>query len=572
MGNIRFVKLKEADNVAVAVDEIKAGTVIMEGVRASCDIPQAHKIVLCDIEKGGEIIRYGVVLGYAKVGIKKGDWINEFMLDLPTRPDLDEMRFGVNLVKELPEPLVKTWEGYRNPDGGYAGTRNILGISTTVQCVTGVLNVAVEKMKRELLPKYPNVDDIVPVNHAYGCGVAINAPEAGKQKGRIAMKIVCAIDSMKGSMTSMEAGHAAAAGIARVFPDADVHILPLADGGEGTTDALLEGLGGTREMLTVTGPLGHAVTAVYGRLPDCRTAVMEMAAAAGIVLVKEEEKNPYEATTYGVGEMIRDAVTKGCREFIVGIGGSATNDGGMGMLKALGYRFYEKDGTEIKTTGAKVLGRAASVDASGVLPELAECRFKIACDVTNPLCGKNGATYVFGRQKGVKESEMESLDRDMASFARMSAAFLGRDVSGMPGTGAAGGMGFAFSGYLDAELVPGIELILKVVGMDETVRDCDIVITGEGMLDFQTSMGKVPVGVAKLAKRYGKTVLAFAGGVTKEAGACNDAGIDAFFPIVRGVSTLEQAMDKDNAKANMADSVEQAFRLIRQIRCGEKGV
>lgn len=369
----------------------------------------------------------------------------------------------------------------------------------------------------------------------------------------------------------MEAGHAAAAGILRVFPDADVHIVPLADGGEGTTDALLEGLGGTRETLNVTGPYGRVAAADYGRLPDGCTAVMEMAAAAGLVLVREEEKNPSEATTYGVGEMIRDAAAKGCRDFIIGIGGSATNDGGMGMLKALGYRFYDRDGAALGN-GAKELGKAARIDATGVFAELAECHFKIACDVTNPLCGKNGATYVFGRQKGVSESEMEALDRDMASFAQVSAAFLGRDVSKVPGTGAAGGMGFAFLAYLGAELVPGIELILDVVGMEETVRDCDIVITGEGMLDFQTAMGKAPVGVAKLAKKYGKTVLAFAGGVTKEADVCNDAGIDAFFPIVRGVSTLAEAMETDRAKANMADSVEQVFRLIRQTGCREKGV
>lgn len=178
MGDIRYVKIKDQDNVAIAVNEIKAGTEVMDGVIASCDIPQAHKIALCDIPKDREVIRYGVVLGYAKKAIKKGDWINEFMLELPTPPDVDHMKFATNIVTDLPEPPVTTWEGYRNPNGGFAGTRNILGISTTVQCVTGVLNVAVEKMKQELLPKYPNVDDIVPVNHAYGCGVAINAPEA----------------------------------------------------------------------------------------------------------------------------------------------------------------------------------------------------------------------------------------------------------------------------------------------------------------------------------------------------------------------------------------------------------
>lgn len=376
------------------------------------------------------------------------------------------------------------------------------------------------------------------------------------------MKIVCAIDSMKGSMTSMEAGNAAKEGILKAMPDAEVIVKPLADGGEGTTDALIEGLGGKKVELTVTGPLGEKVPAYYGILPDKQLAIMEMAAAAGIILVERDRKNPMKATTYGVGEMIKDAVKKGCREFIIGIGGSATNDGGVGMLQALGYQFYDAQGRELGF-GAEVLGRIHEIKSDAVMPELKECHFKIACDVKNPLCGENGATYVFGKQKGVREEERETIDAAMASYAKTAAGFLGKDVSEAEGCGAAGGMGFAFLAFLDAELVPGIELILDAIEIERDMQDSDIVITGEGMLDFQTAMGKVPVGVAKMAKKYHNKVIAFAGGVTKEAAACNEAGIDAFFPIVRGVCTLEEALVNENARNNITDAAEQVFRLIK---------
>lgn len=375
------------------------------------------------------------------------------------------------------------------------------------------------------------------------------------------MKIICAIDSMKGSMTSMEAGYAAKEGILKAIPDAKVVVKPLADGGEGTTDALIEGLGGDKVELTVTGPLGNPINAYYGMLGENETAIMEMAAASGIILVTEEEKKPMKATTYGVGEMILDAMERGCRDFIIGIGGSATNDGGVGMLEALGYRFYDADNQELGF-GAEVLGNIDHIDGTDVNPRLKECHFKIACDVTNPLCGLNGATYVFGKQKGVKENEKEAVDQAMAVYAEAAAKFLGKDHANTAGTGAAGGLGFAFLGFLNAELTPGIELILKAIEIEEEMKDADIVITGEGMLDFQTAMGKVPVGVAKLAKKYNNKVLAFAGGVTKEAVECNRAGIDAFFPIVRGVTTLDEAMKNEVAKANMTATVEQVFRLI----------
>lgn len=375
------------------------------------------------------------------------------------------------------------------------------------------------------------------------------------------MKVVAAIDSLKGSLSSMEAGFAIREGVLRSHPEALVVVKPLADGGEGTADALIEGMGGERVDITVTGPLGKPVTAYYGYLKETGTAIIEMASAAGIILVSEEEKNPLAATTYGVGEMIRDAALKGCRNFIIGIGGSATNDGGIGMLQALGYDFLDQYGRDVGQ-GAQALGRISSVCTSNVCPELADCRFQVACDVTNPLCGENGATYIYGPQKGVTDEIKSQLDADMAHYARVTSETLGNHFADAEGAGAAGGLGFALLSYLNARLTPGIDLVLNAVGLEEELKDADIAVTGEGRLDHQTAMGKAPVGVAKLAKKYGVRVLAFAGGVTKDARVLNETGIDAFFPIVRGVTTLEEAMAPEHARENMADSVEQVFRLL----------
>ncbi len=374
------------------------------------------------------------------------------------------------------------------------------------------------------------------------------------------MKVVIAIDSFKGSMSSMESGMAAKEGILSVFPNAEVVIKPLADGGEGTVDAFTSGTFANKMTVSVTGPLGHPVTAKYAAMEDAKFVVMEMAEASGITLV--EEKTPLEATTYGVGEMILDAIKKGYRDFIMGIGGSATNDGGVGMLQALGYRFLNEKG-ETLGMGAKILGEIASVDDSNVAAALKECRFRIACDVNNPLYGERGATYIYGPQKGVTPKMAEPLDMAMKNYATVSASCVGTDYALEPGAGAAGGLGFAFRAYLNAQLLPGIQLMLDATNLEDDIKDADYVITGEGRLDGQTAMGKVPVGVAKLAKKYGKTVLAFSGAVTKDAKNCNAEGIDAFFPIVRGVTTLEEAMNVENAKANMRDTVEQVFRLLK---------
>lgn len=373
------------------------------------------------------------------------------------------------------------------------------------------------------------------------------------------MKVVVAVDAFKGSLTSMEAGTTIKNGILAIKPDAEAIVKPLADGGEGTTDALIEGLNGERIDVTVTGPLGNPVSCYYGYLKATNTAIIDMASAAGITLISK--KDPLRATTYGVGEIITYAMEKGCRNFIIGIGGSATNDGGIGMLKALGFEFLDQNGNDVGE-GGQALRKVQTIHTQNKIRLLDECRFQVACDVTNPLCGEDGATYIYGPQKGVTDDFKEDLDQAMAHYAKVTTECLGCDYTDAKGAGAAGGLGFALLSYLHATLTPGIDLILDAIELEKELKDADIVVTGEGRLDHQTAMGKAPVGVAKLAKKYYAKVIAFAGSVTPEATACNQAGIDAFFPIVRGITTLEEAMNPDFARANMRAAVEQVFRLL----------
>ena len=378
------------------------------------------------------------------------------------------------------------------------------------------------------------------------------------------MKISIAIDSFKGSLSSVDAGNGVKEGILRVYPDAEIVVSPVADGGEGTVDALVSGLGGQKRIVEVTGPLGEPVTSEYGIIPETGTAVIEMASAAGITLISDEERNPLNTTTYGVGELIKDAISVGCRNFIIGIGGSATNDGGTGMLSALGFSFKDRDGNPI-AMGARGLENLASVSDENVVAELKECVFNIACDVTNPLCGKDGCSAVYGPQKGADEKMIADMDRWLASFAEVSQKYNPRSDMNYPGSGAAGGLGFAFRTFLGGHLKNGIALILEQTGIEEHIKNSDIVITGEGRLDSQTAMGKAPAGVSNIAKQYGKPVIAFSGCVTKDAGVCNECGIDAFFPVVRGAVSLEEAMNRENAYANISDTSEQVFRLIKNI-------
>lgn len=378
------------------------------------------------------------------------------------------------------------------------------------------------------------------------------------------MKAVVAIDSLKGSLSSMEAGNAIAEGIYRADAEAKVEVRPLADGGEGTVDALVQGMNGSLRKVRVTGPLGDKVDAAYGIIEEAKMAVIEMSAAAGITLVPDEKKNPLFTTTYGVGEMIRDAIEKGCRKFVVGIGGSATNDGGIGMLQALGYDFLNSKGNAVPY-GAKGLEDLAEIRKEHVLPELAQCEFKVACDVTNPLCGPLGASAVYGPQKGATPEMVREMDQWLADYVKLAANCSERADAEHPGTGAAGGLGFAFLTFTNAVLESGIKIVLEETKLEQYIQDADIVITGEGRLDGQTAMGKAPVGVAKLAGKYKIPVLAFAGSVTKDARKCNEEGIYAFFPILRGITTLEDAMDAENARRNLMETVEQVFRLIVAI-------
>lgn len=378
------------------------------------------------------------------------------------------------------------------------------------------------------------------------------------------MKAVILIDSFKGSMSSVCAGNAVKRGIQKVYPDCDAIVMPLADGGEGTVDALVEGLNGVYRTVTVSDPLLRPVTAKYGIVYG-DTAVIEMSSASGITLITDSERNPLNTTTFGVGEMIKDAVLYGCRKFIIGIGGSATNDGGLGMLTALGYKFFDKDGNSVGVDG-KSLENINSIDVSGALEELKQCEFKIACDVENPLCGENGCSAVYGPQKGATPEMVKLMDGWLSNFASVTKRALNVDNVNVAGVGAAGGLGYALKTYLNANLQSGISLILSSINAEEQIKTADYVITGEGRLDSQSAMGKAPVGVSALAKKYDKTVIAFSGCIGVGAEKLNYKGIDAFFPILQTVVPLETAMNESVAKTNLEKTAEQTFRLIKSIK------
>ena len=373
------------------------------------------------------------------------------------------------------------------------------------------------------------------------------------------MRILIAMDSFKGSLSSLEAGEAV-----RKAAEALGHsavVLPVADGGEGTTDALVAGLEGHWEQAEVTGPLGEPVTARYGIIPASNLAVIEMATASGLPLVPPELRDPRNTTTYGLGELILDAWDKGCRDVLVGIGGSATNDGGLGMLTALGFRFLDEAGNPVGVCGRDV-AQVRQIDQTQVHPAVRGARFRVACDVNNPLCGPNGCSAIFGPQKGATPEIVAELDDALRRYGALVAKTFGNDTAEMPGAGAAGGLGFAFSAFLNAQLDAGAALVMDAVDLAGRMAGADLVITGEGRLDHQSMMGKTPCAVAAVAKQVGLPVLAFAGSVTPGAAACHTAGIDAFFPIVRGPISLEQAMEPETARAGLASAAEEALRLL----------
>ncbi|MGG2468326.1 glycerate kinase [Paraclostridium bifermentans] len=379
------------------------------------------------------------------------------------------------------------------------------------------------------------------------------------------MKIVISIDSLKGSLTSIEAANAIKKGILSVDNKSDVVIMPLADGGEGTVEALVQGMNGEEKVISVTGPINEKVNATYGILKETNTAIIEMAQASGLPLVPGELRNPLNTTTYGVGEIIKEAIEKGCRNFIVGIGGSATNDCGVGMLQALGFEFYDENDNLVEL-GGKVLNQIKRIKTDNKLKELDECNFKIACDVNNPLYGENGAAYIYGPQKGATKEIVKELDKGLKNFAEVVKKDLGKDIAHIEGAGAAGGLGFGFLGFLNSKLESGIKIILDEIKLEEVVKDADIVITGEGRLDNQTAMGKAPIGVAKLAKKHGAKVIAIAGCTTPDAVKCNEEGIDAYFSIVNKAMTIDEAMKKENATQNMIETTIQIFNLIKAVK------
>ena len=438
------------------------------------------------------------------------------------------------------------------------------------------------------------------------------------QTGVIMNKILVAVDSFKGSMTSLGAGNAIEKGIKSILPDAEIRVRPVADGGEGTTEAIIYGKNNvSRGSCIVTGPLGTKITAEYTiyDAADGRTAVMEMAAAAGLPLVPEDQRDPMHTTTYGVGEMIRDAILKGCERFIVGIGGSATNDGGIGMLQALGFSCLDADGKDVPygAAGLGVLERivipgkmlvrknsselavadpvdtpivgTAAISGAGAVDEscvddddfasrLSRCTFSIACDVTNPLVGELGCSRVFAPQKGADAEMVEIMDGYMKNYADVvERSAEGKSDRNTPGAGAAGGLGYAFRMFLGGRLMPGIDIVLSETGLEADVEWADTVITGEGRIDAQTMMGKTPLGVAKLAKKHGKYVIAIGGclgdgaencvkeGVFNECYAVNNVlGIDDSDP-----EQVRTAMKPENAAANLTTCAAKITELKEQM-------
>ena len=375
------------------------------------------------------------------------------------------------------------------------------------------------------------------------------------------MKFLFASDSFKGSLSSQKTAELLAKAAREIFPDCQCDSIVVADGGEGTTAAVLAATNGKKLPVQVHGPLWEDITSNYGMLDENR-AVMEMAAASGLPLVPEEKRDPRYTTSYGTGEMIADALRRGFRDISIAIGGSATNDGGIGCIRALGGKFLDENNQELKGCGEDLM-KIRKIDLSGLNPLIKECKFTVMCDVTNPLCGKDGATYTFGRQKGATPEIQNDLEAGMCNYRDIIKEQFDLDMDNIPGSGAAGGLGTALMVFLNGTLKSGIETVLDLVDFDEHLKDVDIVVTGEGRLDGQTVMGKAPIGVAKIAKQFDKPVLAFSGCVTKDATACNREGIDAFFPVLRNVVSLEDAMNPANARQNMADTAEQVFRTIR---------
>lgn len=373
-------------------------------------------------------------------------------------------------------------------------------------------------------------------------------------------RYLCAPDSFKESLTAMEAARAMAQGIENADHDAEVRCLPMADGGEGTARALVDATGGSMRAVPVHDPLGRPVEGHFGLLADGTTAVVETAEASGLALLEAKERNPLIASSYGTGELMLAAVRSGAKRIIVGLGGSATNDAGAGLLQALGVRLLDKNGNDLAHGGA-ALANLTTIDISTMDPALKNVAITAACDVTNPLTGPTGASAVFGPQKGASKDDVATLDVALAHFAQVIDSQLGVAVNDVPGAGAAGGIGAALKGFLNAEFRPGIAIVIEQSGLDAAAQWADVVFTGEGSIDFQTKFGKTPAGVAETAKRHGKPVIAVAGHIGTGIDELHEVGIDAVFGIAPGAASLSELLA--DAAANVTRTTEQIVRTLQ---------
>ncbi len=376
------------------------------------------------------------------------------------------------------------------------------------------------------------------------------------------MKILIAPDSFKENLSAKEVAQAIERGIKRVNENIQTSIVPMADGGEGTVESLVEATDGQIINVKVKDPFMRDIDSYYGVLGDRKTAVIEMAAASGLALLEKDERNPMDTTSFGTGQLIKYAIEEGYKDIIIGIGGSATNDGGAGMLMALGAKLLDANGEDIGL-GAKGLGKLKSIDLSNFHEDIKDCNFVVACDVDNPLVGKRGASYVFGPQKGADEHMVKILDANLENFGKVVEDTLGIPLLQYPGAGAAGGMGAALLAFLDAELERGIDIVIEATQLESKIMASNLVITGEGQIDGQTQFGKTPYGIATLAKKYNKPVIAIAGGIGEDASVLYEKGIDSIFSIVNKPMTLEEAMA--HGESLLEDTAERIIRALIAI-------
>lgn len=375
------------------------------------------------------------------------------------------------------------------------------------------------------------------------------------------MKIVIAPDSFKENLTSLEVASEIETGLKRVWPDADYVKVPMADGGEGTVRSLVDATGGQIVKCEVTGPLGEKVLASYGLLGDSDIAVIEMAEASGLPLVAKDQRDPLRATTFGTGELVADAIKRGVKEIIIGIGGSATNDGGAGFAQALGARFHNTGGVPItKPLGGGQLAEITAIDMTQANPGLDRVRISVACDVTNPLCGENGASHVYGKQKGATPEMIAQLDKNLEHFAQIIKRDLYADIANKPGAGAGGGIGAGLMAFTNATLKRGVELVIAHTGLEKQMKGADLAITGEGRVDSQTAFGKTPSGVAAVARKLGVPVVAIGGGLADDAAAVFAHGIDGLETATPNAMPLEEAIGK--SRQYLQDAAERTARLI----------